>query len=232
METVQDLRRLPELHAETIHIWGIHIPAIKGRMDALGRVLSRGEAEKASRFRRAGDRDASIAARGALRILLSGYTGLPADNIEFTYSENGKPHLAGSRVAFNVSHSGEWIVIACGRDRVIGVDIEQIRPEMDVRSIAARCYATDELAVLDQAEDPHGMFFHLWARREAYIKARGSTLFSELKRSPVPAGNGAEKQGWYFHDLEAGSKYAAAVVTDKPVTGIPCYDFGGLQWRS
>jgi len=76
------------------------------------------------------------------------------------------------------------------------------------------------------------MFFQLWARKEAYVKACGSTLFTELKRVSVPIEDGIEKDGWFFHYLEAGSKYAGAVVTDQPLATMPCYDFGGLKWEN
>ncbi len=232
MEIVENIRRLPELCADSIHIWGIHVPDMMDQLDALGSVLSDAERAKALRYGREADRNASIVARGALRVLLSGYTASSADRIEFNYTENGKPHIAGSEVAFNVSHSMDWIVLACGQDRAIGVDIEQIKRDMDVQSIAARYYAPDECEVIRLAEDPHGMFFQLWARKEALIKACGSTLFTELKRTSVPIENGAERNGWFFYHLEAGSEYAAAVVTDKPLGSMPCYDFGGLKWQN
>ena len=173
-----------------------------------------------------------MAAGGALRLRLSGYTGLPAEDIEFTYTENGKPHIPESDLEFNVSHSGDWIVLALGRGREIGVDIEQIRKDVDVEAIASRYYAPDEQRVVESAGDPHAAFFRIWARKEAFIKASGSTLFAELKRISVPAEDGAEQDGWFFHDLKAGSRYAAAVVTDKPLDRLPCYDFGGLKCRS
>jgi phosphopantetheinyl transferase len=53
-------------------------------MARLESVLSVYERDKAARFRRDADRSSSIAARGALRILLSGYTGMPAAEIEFS----------------------------------------------------------------------------------------------------------------------------------------------------
>lgn len=76
------------------------------------------------------------------------------------------------------------------------------------------------------------MFFQLWARKEAYVKACGSTLFTELGTFSVPLGERAKKDGWFFHRLEAGSKYAAAVVTDRELASVPCYDFGGWKWDS
>jgi 4'-phosphopantetheinyl transferase len=232
MKTIDHICNLPPLAADTVHIWGVKVPDMLDRMGALQALLSVQEAEKAGRFHREADRQSSVVARGALRILLAGYTGIPASAVEFGYCENGKPHAVDSEVAFNVSHSGDWVVLALGCRRVIGVDIEQIKRTADVRSIAARYYSPQELEWMEASEDPCTAFFQLWARKEAYVKACGSTLFTELKRVSVPMENGAEQNGWFFHSLDAGSKYAAAVVTDRPLAEMPCYDFGTLEWES
>lgn len=253
MESIADIRRLPELGEETIHIWGVHVPDMQAHLDPLHAVLCEEEQDKAARLIRKPDQQSSIAARGALRVLLSGYTGIPATALEFSYSGNGKPSLvppasdqlsdkqdrqeACDTITFNVSHSADWVVLAFGQKRNIGVDVEKIKREMDVKAIAARYFAPEEIALIDQAADGHAMFFQLWARKEAYVKARGSGLFQELNGFSVPIEGGelpetGEWGRWIFQRLEAGSKYAAAVVTDKPLAGVPCYDFGGLQWDS
>ncbi|MBN2164328.1 MAG: 4'-phosphopantetheinyl transferase superfamily protein [Pontiellaceae bacterium] len=257
MEIIDHIRNLPALAPEEIHVWGVHVPDMLDRLDRLLLVLNEHEREKAARFRRESDRLSSIAARGALRVLLGGYAGIPASEIRFTYSENGKPFLvpqtsrlpcpeghgrrdacdtqerrkdAGGTIAFNVSHSGDWVVIAIGRDREIGVDIEAIKPEMDVRAIAKRYFLPAECAEISASENPGPLFFQRWARKEAFVKASGSTLFSELNRTPVPLEDGAERNGWFFHYLEAGSRHASAVVTDRPLKAMPCYDFTKMAW--
>ena len=232
MEIIEDIRQIPEIREDMIHIWGIHVPDMLDRLDQLHAVLCEKEQEKAARFRRESDRQSSIAARSALRILLSQYTGLPAVDIVFNYSENGKPHVSDSDVDFNVSHSGDWVVLAFGRNRSIGVDIEKIKREMDVLAIASRYFTPEEVEDIEKADDQHVTFFQLWARKEAYVKACGSALFRELSTYSVPLAERAEKDGWFFQQLEAGSKYAAAVVTDSVVARVPCYDFGGLKWDS
>ena len=232
MEMIEHIRHLPELDEETIHIWGIHVPGVLDRLEDLEPSLSAEEREKADRYHRIEDRHSSVAARGALRILLSAYSGIPAKEIHFNYSEHGKPHAVGSEVDFNVSHSGEWVVLAFGRNRRIGIDVEMIKPELDVMAVAERYFTPEEILLMGSAEDRPGLFFDLWARKEAYVKACGSTLFKELSRCSIPVGDHETKDGWIFHRLKAGSKYAAAVVTDKPVRHMPCYDFGGLRWES
>ncbi len=232
MEVIKNIHSLLPLATDSIHIWGVHVPDMLSQMETLQGLLSDRECEKADRFQRDADRQSSIVARGALRVLLAGYAGMAASEIKFDYSENGKPHVAGSEVDFNVSHSGAWVVLAFGRDRSIGVDIEQIKREMDVTAIAERYYSPQEVEWVKKSHDPHAVFFKLWARKEAYVKACGSTLFTELKRVSVPLEDNVEKDGWIYHYLESGSKYAAAVVTDKPLGSMPCYDFGGLKWQS
>jgi len=235
MEMIHDIRMLPELTDDSIHIWGVHVPDMVDRINALHELLSVEEQEKAARFHRDADRFSSIAARGALRILLSGYSGTPAAELKFSYSENGKPDVAGLLVDFNVSHSADWVVLAFGRNRNIGVDVEKIKTTADLLPIATRYFAPEEIALIENAADTPSLFFQIWARKEAYVKACGSTLFAELKSFSVPIVDGmlpeaGEKNGWFFHRLEAGSKYASAVVTDRQLAAVPCYDFGGLEW--
>ncbi|MEN7972578.1 MAG: 4'-phosphopantetheinyl transferase superfamily protein [Verrucomicrobiota bacterium] len=237
METIADIRQLSELGEDSIHIWNVHLADVQDRLDALHGFLSEKERKKAARYHRDSDRRSSIAARGALRVLLSGYTGISAAEIEFNYSGNGKPFLvppASSRlsvedacdtISFNVSHSAEWVVLAFGRNRNIGVDIEKIKREMDVMSIATRFFTPEEISLIENSEDRHAIFFRLWARKEAYVKACGSTLFSEL-------GTNTEKKGWVFQSLEIDPAYAAAVVTNKELANVSCNDFGGLKWDS
>lgn len=229
METIDHLRNLPALTAGAIHIWGVHVPGEAARIGALEAVLCGAERQRAQRFRRAADRQASIAARGALRILLAGYSGIPAAALEFGYSATGKPHAADAGVAFNVSHSGDWVVLAFGRNRQVGVDIEKIRRDVEVQAIAGRYFSVEEQSALGAAPDAYAAFFQLWAKKEAYVKASGSTLFRELGRCSVPVADG-ERDGWHFRRLEAGSGYAAAVATDRPLEALPCYAFGGLEF--
>lgn len=231
MEVVERIENLPDLNRQTIHVWGIHLPGFADGIQRLAKLLSPDELEKADRFHRRCDRDASISGRGALRVLLSGYANMKADMLRFAYLETGKPYLPGSSIAFNVSHSGEWVVLAFGLERRIGVDLEMIRDDVDVQAIASRYFTDEESVLMEQSGDHQATFFQFWARKEAYVKASGSALFRELSSFAVPLEDG-EKDGWHFHRLEAGSNYAAAVVTDKPVEQMPCYDFGGLQWEN
>ena len=60
----------------------------------------------------------------ALRIVLGERLGVAPTDVAFALSEHGKPELPGSRVRFNLAHSGERALIAVG-DVEVGVDLER-----------------------------------------------------------------------------------------------------------
>ena len=82
--------------------------------------------------------------------------------------EYGKPYLVDSAVQFNLSHSGTFVVIACGEGSV-GIDIETCTEKN--LTAAPRVYTPAELAWM-QAE-PLPRFETLWTVKESVMKALG-----------------------------------------------------------
>ena len=75
---------------------------------------------------------------------------------EIRYGKNGKPFLPGGP-AFNLSHSGEWCVLATGGMKAVGVDIEEINlAQID---LAPAVYTNAEQRWM--AGDPMNRFFRL-----------------------------------------------------------------------
>jgi 4'-phosphopantetheinyl transferase len=77
----------------------------------------------------------------------------------------------------SLSHAGDMVACTVSDD-VVGVDIEMIRLERELPTLARRCLAPDEAAAvaglegIPQAE----AFYHGWAIREALGKAAGTGL--------------------------------------------------------
>jgi len=100
--------------------------------------------------------------------------------IELVRGEHGKPRLAAEpeRLAFNLSHSGDLVLVAVTRGREVGVDVEREKPGRDLVALAERALsAEDATAVRDAGEDerPH-VFYALWTRHEARLKCLGIGL--------------------------------------------------------
>jgi len=148
-------------------------------------ILIQDEQLKAARFVHAKDRASFLTRRTALRILLSRYTDIPASEVEFIAGKNKKPELRSDsdKIRFNVSHSGELILIAIS-DTEIGVDIERIESGFNYSDILKHAFSEQEINRIDEASDNRGMFFKLWTRKEALCKASSKGLDDELKEIP------------------------------------------------
>lgn len=133
----------------------------------------------------------NLISRGMLRHILSLYVSVPPAKWRFMLGEQGKPELIPEQreayqLAFNVSHSGNWLCIAvlCGAEsqQHIGVDIERFRPGVSTDSVLGRFFAPREIISL-QALEPalrQQRFFDLWALKESFIKAIGLGLACPL----------------------------------------------------
>jgi 4'-phosphopantetheinyl transferase len=156
--------------------------------------LSEDEVARANRFRFEVDRIRWSRARSALRLVLSRYAGEDPDALFFAYGKQGKPSLGPvTGIEFNLSHSGDWAMIAVTREIPVGVDIERIRPEVDIGQLLQRLEETDLPETVPE-------LYHAWTRREAKTKAIGGALFDK------PRGN------VYVVNVAAPEGYAASVA--------------------
>jgi 4'-phosphopantetheinyl transferase len=156
--------------------------------------LSEDEIVRASRFRFEEDRIRWTRARSALRLILSRYAGDDPSRLGFIYGAHGKPALLPfSDVEFNLSHAGDWAMIAVAREIPVGVDIERIRPNIDMVQILRRLGEIDLPNEIQQ-------LYQVWTRREAKSKAVGGALFDK------PPGNIC------VVDLTAPAGYAGSVA--------------------
>jgi len=81
-------------------------------------------------------------------------------------------------------------LLGFARRHRIGVDVEQVRDNMDVEGLAKRFFSANEFQVLHslRAGQRTDAFFRGWTRKEAYLKARGEALSYGLDRVEVSLG--------------------------------------------
>lgn len=120
------------------------------------------------------------AARAAVRRVLAGYLGVSPVDVAIEAGPNGKPRLAagsGPDLRFNLSHSGEFALVAVRLGHEVGVDVEAIRPGVDAAAIAREHFDASELEALS-GDVSDERFFRAWARHEALAKATGRGIAS------------------------------------------------------
>lgn len=205
---------------------------------ACAALLSPDERVRRLRLVREADRRRFCVARGLLRQCLSIATGLRARDIRFAYGARGRPALApecaDGAPAFNVSHSGDFLLMAFAGATTVGIDLECIRPVRDEEALARRFFAPAEVAELLSRESGHARtraFLNGWTRKEALIKAEGEGIFSALDRFTVSLADGDavlyEVAGdpdavarWRLHAVDGGADWIGTLAVPAGVRAV------------
>ena len=218
------------LHPDAVQIWQVGLQQAPATIAQLQTLLNDEEQQRAARFHFPADQRRYIVGRGTLRVLLGHYLQIPPAQLAFTYNAYGKPQLVGAAESvplhFNLSHSGEHALYAITQQRIVGIDIELMRTNLDYRDLARHVFSPYEQAILAALSpmDQLAAFYRGWTRKEAYIKARGMGLSLPLDQFDVPLqadmppqllatrDDPDEAGRWGLSDLPCPPGYAAALV--------------------
>ena len=91
--------------------------------------------------------------------------------IEFKAEEWGKPFVVGHSIQFSASSSHEYGLVALSTDGRVGVDIEQHNSVL--ASADFQFHSEEEYQAIIESSASVELFFRVWARKEACIKALG-----------------------------------------------------------
>jgi len=179
------------LGSNEVHVWRVMLDQLTQNIPTLLRLLPEDEQSRAQRFAFPTDRNHFIGAHGMLRLILSRYLALAPENLRFSYNSHGKPFLniepGENPICFNLSHCHSIALYAITLGQQVGIDIERVRHNIDIRTIAKAYFSAYEYKSLCElpTEDQHEAFFRCWTRKEAYIKARGEGLSHPLDQFSV-----------------------------------------------
>ncbi|PJK08077.1 hypothetical protein CO608_09240 [Lysobacteraceae bacterium NML08-0793] len=110
----------------------------------------------------------------------------PAEQLPLYRDERGRPRLAAPLHNHDVSwsHSGEQLLLVCGKNLTVGCDLEYLRPRLNALKLARRFFHPQEahwLQSLPQCEQERA-FLQLWCAKEAILKAHGHGLSFGLEK--------------------------------------------------
>ena len=124
------------------------------------------------------------------------------------------------------SHSGEQLLLALGRDVVLGVDLERQRPRKQMRKVIRRFFHPKKIAWLDALDDSgcEHWFFRVWCAKTALLKAHGHGIsfgLEKLRFAPDAAealqlvwcdpGLG-DATRWHLYEWQATEDFRAALA--------------------
>jgi 4'-phosphopantetheinyl transferase len=102
---------------------------------------------------------------------------MPPTSVDIVYSKDGKPGVGdpACHLRFNVSHSGDNLVIAFSDQVEVGVDVERVdKDAMDECTVTRSLHPDELLRLRELEEDEKGkFFFECWTKKEAFLKLLG-----------------------------------------------------------
>jgi 4'-phosphopantetheinyl transferase len=170
---------------DLVRVWIVPVDVPPDTAARCRDVLDDGERARAAALLSPREQQRFTIAHGALRILAGRELNARSAALAWIAGRYGKPELTPpwSWLHTSLSHSGDLIAAAISTDRPVGVDIQQLVPGLDTAGLSARFFPPGEAAYVAagrEAGERADRFAHLWARKEAVVKAAGDRLWPNL----------------------------------------------------
>lgn len=213
-----------KLMQEEVHIWCIRWKEVIPVFEYYQLMLDQKEKEKMEEYYFYEDRMRYVAGKVITKLVLIQY--LEEEEISFLSHKFGKPYyksISGKQdIEFNISHSGEMILVAFSRDAKIGVDIQEIIDCSEYLEIARSFFEPEEVKNIEESNSKE-LFFQYWSAKEAYLKAIGVGLLKGMSFFSVKDGvikeNGRKKDHWKLIPIKVQGYAAYIALKEKEKSG-------------
>ncbi|WP_188112191.1 4'-phosphopantetheinyl transferase superfamily protein [Aquimarina sp. RZ0] len=136
---------------------------------------------------------------------------------ELYFTEYNKPYFENNSIIFNISHSGEFVVVAITNDNCnIGIDIEKYK-SINIQDFKGHMTPYEQHKVLNSEKDQIE-FFRYWTQKEAVIKAHGNGLTIPLKSFEIRNNKtNLDSSTFFISEIMLKEEYACHVASKKEI---------------
>lgn len=208
-------------------------------IEAASSYIQREEKERIAKFVFQDDAKSSLIGRLMLRKYIHDSTSIPYDEIRLGRDSHGKPTLLGvgdGITHFNISHQGDYVVLAGSPTHQIGVDVMKIEPPVNKNipeffRLMSRQFSPKEWETIrsfPSEMEQVACFYRHWCLKESYVKNTGFGItvnlaelsfclktpklkVGEVVKGTVLYEKNVLKQDWVFEETLLDEKHAVAV---------------------
>lgn len=137
---------------------------------------------------------------------------------EIVESKFGKPYFKTAKKSFNISHSGNYVIIAVS-DYNIGIDIQRMEKRNEL--VAEKNFCQSECAYINENDNEdikRQRFYEIWTIKEAYLKNTGLGLRKPLNSFEIDLKGDNPKikdnPGYAILQIKLDSMYIIAICSD------------------
>lgn len=234
--------------------WAFNAKTWKPTLDqivAASSYIQTEEKLRISRYVFQDDAKSSLIGRLILRKFAHISNKIKYEDVRFGRDGHGKPYLIGigdKFVNFNVSHQGDYVVLAGNTKKNIGIDVMKIEPPANKNiqeffRIMNRQFSSFEWAKIRSYSselEQVASFYRMWCLKESYVKNIGLGITiplvdisfcvkSELKVGEIVTDTklyvkNVLKEDWLFEETLLDDKHAVAVAiqvdSDERITPV------------
>ncbi|NDD66567.1 4'-phosphopantetheinyl transferase superfamily protein [bacterium] len=159
-----------------------------------------------------------MASRHWLRYLLAQTLRQDPRQIAITTSSSGKPIIPKHPVHFGLSHTHGRTAIAIA-SQPVGIDLVKVSPRPQLLTLAQRVFHPEDVHALQSIEGKARLtlFYRLWARHEAVVKAMGKGLLFPVGFPLSPHRPPLSTEGdWSIEEWALPQQWWVAVAAQTP----------------
>lgn len=226
------------LSLDNVDLWYGEIISEEGDFLRYWSVLDESEKNQANRFKTDQLHHRYVIVHGRLREVFARYLKQSPESIKMAKAERGKPYLVDyTELAFNLSHSENFMAIAIAWNCQLGVDIELYKHRNSLSDIVNKYFAAEEADYWNKQPEEFKTreFYRFWTRKEAFLKATGLGIAHGLNdcvinpEQPdtllkIPTGCG-QLSDWQLREMDLGKDVCCALAVDKVIAEVRLHTF-------
>lgn len=225
------------------HVWFISPVSNESRISRYLDLLDFEELTRAYNFHFKKDQLLFLTSHIALRLILGKYLNTQPDEIRYSVGKYGKPFIEKNQnpkeIFFNLSHTSKLIAIGISKNQQIGIDVEFSKNKVsDEENLMSYISTREEFLLYTSlsASSRQNLFYKLWTRKEALLKACGLGLNLEpncifikpAEKSPVvelPANDSHTISSYTVKDFNFKNTHTGAVALPRKSIRLKCLKF-------
>lgn len=200
-------------------------------------LLNDTEVVRSESYVQEADRNRYLIGRIYLRKLIASYLKVDPKEVCFSFLEFNKPVLTTySNFKFNISHSGDYLIIGFANRWSVGVDIELMNTKVDLYNLIYNTMSSVEVRSILNSGFPREIFYKHWTRKEALLKGVGVGLTDRLKDinccdglNFVPSDLSSFATSWKVRNFIMDDSYTVSIAHDTAIRVLRFYELGKSQ---
>lgn len=217
---------------DTVQVYRASLIEDRQKISSCIQYLSSEEVRRSKCFKNRIDSDRFIVGRTMVKLMASKFLNRDFNSLEIVFTESNKPIIDHEiNFQFNLSHSGNYVVLAVCNRWDIGIDIEYCNSDFKFQPLLNYCMSENEKIKIFEDKNPLDTFLMFWTRKEAMLKGVGIGLLDKLNSFSclngvnfIPGFLTGITSEWMIRSFYLDKNYIVSLAHDSTLNKLSFFD--------